>query len=252
MPAVIQIKDLVKDYKLGEVPVHVLKDISFEIERGDFVSIMGPSGSGKSTLMNILGCLDKPTSGSYELDGISVAKLNRDQLAEIRNKKIGFVFQQFNLLARTSAEENVELPLMYTDAPASGRRERAMKALLAVGLAGREDHQPSQLSGGQQQRVAIARSLVNDPSIILADEPTGALDSRTSIEIMAIFQRLNRDEGITMIVVTHDPDVACYSGRIIQFKDGKLHADEAIAQPRDARKDLELLPAEQPEELKSA
>ena len=248
MPAVIEIKDLVKDYKLGEVPVHVLKGISFDIERGDFVSIMGPSGSGKSTLMNILGCLDKPTSGAYTLDGVSVAKLDRDQLAEIRNKKIGFVFQQFNLLARTSAAENVELPLMYTDAPASERRERAMKALLAVGLAGREDHQPSQLSGGQQQRVAIARSLVNKPSIILADEPTGALDSRTSVEIMAIFQRLNREEGITMIVVTHDPDVATYSNRSIHFKDGRLRLDERLAQPRDAHRDLEQLPPEPPEE----
>ncbi len=252
MAAVIEIKNLVKDYKLGQVPVHVLKDISFEIERGDFVSIMGPSGSGKSTLMNILGCLDKPTSGSYKLDGISVANLSRDQLAEIRNKKIGFVFQQFNLLARTSAAENVELPLMYTDASARERHERAMTALLAVGLAGRQDHQPSQLSGGQQQRVAIARSLVNDPKIILADEPTGALDSRTSIEIMAIFQRLNHQEGITMIVVTHDPDIASYSNRSIHFKDGRLQADERVAQPREAGKDLEQLPAEQPEELESA
>ena len=251
MAAVIEIKDLVKDYRLGEMPVHVLKGISFEIERGDFVSIMGPSGSGKSTLMNILGCLDKPTSGVYTLDGVSVGELSRDQLAEIRNKKIGFVFQQFNLLARTSAAENVELPLMYTDAPARERRERAMKALLAVGLAGREDHQPSQLSGGQQQRVAIARSLVNDPSIILADEPTGALDSRTSIEIMAIFQRLNREDGITMIVVTHDPDVAAYSNRSIHFKDGRLQLDERLAQPREARKDLEQLPAELPEEVSS-
>jgi putative ABC transport system ATP-binding protein len=249
MAAVIEVEDLVKDYRLGEMPVHVLKGISFEIERGDFVSIMGPSGSGKSTLMNILGCLDKPTSGSYKLDGISVAELNRDQLAEIRNKKIGFVFQQFNLLARTSAAENVELPLMYTDAPARERHERAMKALLAVGLAGREDHQPSQLSGGQQQRVAIARSLVNDPKIILADEPTGALDSRTSVEIMAIFQRLNREQGITMIVVTHDPDIASYSNRHIHFKDGRLQGDERVAHPREARKDLEQLPAEQPEEL---
>jgi putative ABC transport system ATP-binding protein len=246
---VIEIKDLVKDYNLGQVPVHVLKGISFDVERGDFVSIMGPSGSGKSTLMNILGCLDKPTSGSYKLDGISVGGLNRDELAEIRNKKIGFVFQQFNLLARTSATENVALPLMYTDTPARERQDRAMKALLAVGLAGREDHQPSQLSGGQQQRVAIARSLVNDPKIILADEPTGALDSRTSIEIMAIFQRLNREDGITMIVVTHDPDVATYSNREIHFKDGKLQLDERIAQPRDAKKDLEQLPAEKPEEL---
>jgi putative ABC transport system ATP-binding protein len=251
MASVIEIKDLVKDYRLGEVPVHVLKGISFQIERGDFVSIMGPSGSGKSTLMNILGCLDKPTSGTYMLDGISVGNLNRDALAEIRNKKIGFVFQQFNLLARTSAAENVELPLMYTDVPAHERHERAMKALLAVGLAGREEHQPSQLSGGQQQRVAIARSLVNNPSIILADEPTGALDSRTSIEIMAIFQRLNREDGITMIVVTHDPDVATYSNRNIHFKDGRLQLDERLAQPREARKDLEQLPAEQPEEMAS-
>jgi putative ABC transport system ATP-binding protein len=251
MAAVIEIQDLVKDYKVGEMLVHVLKGISFEIERGDFVSIMGPSGSGKSTLMNILGCLDKPTSGTYTLDGISVGNLTRDQLAEIRNKKIGFVFQQFNLLARTSATENVELPMMYTDASARERRERAMKALLAVGLAGREEHQPSQLSGGQQQRVAIARSLVNDPSIILADEPTGALDSRTSIEIMAIFQRLNREKGITMIVVTHDPDVAAYSNRSIHFKDGKLQLDERLAHPREARKDLEQLPAEQPEEVSS-
>ena len=252
MASLIEIKDLVKDYKLGEVPVHVLKKISFEIERGDFVSIMGPSGSGKSTLMNILGCLDKPTSGTYMLDGISVGNLNRDQLAEIRNKKIGFVFQQFNLLARTSATENVELPLMYTDIPAIERHERARKALLVVGLAGREEHQPSQLSGGQQQRVAIARSMVNNPSIILADEPTGALDSRIGIEIMAIFQRLNREEGITMIVVTHDSDISAYSNRRIHFKDGKLQLDEKLANPRDARKDLEELPAEQSEEAVSS
>jgi len=243
---VIEIQDLVKDYTVGEMPVHVLEGISFRIDRGDFVTIMGPSGSGKSTLMNILGCLDKPTSGSYKLDGISVAELNRDQLAAIRNGKIGFVFQQFNLLARTSAAENVELPLMYTDIPARERRERAMKSLAAVGLAGREDYQPSQLSGGQQQRVAIARSLVNNPRIILADEPTGALDSKTSIEIMAIFQRLNREQGITMVVVTHDRDVANYSGRIIHFKDGRLQADETLAQPRDARQDLERLAAPLP------
>src|ERR1700756_886497 len=203
---VIEIKDLVKDYNLGEVPVHVLKGISFQIERGDFVSIMGPSGSGKSTLMNILGCLDKPTSGTYVLDGISVAQLGRDELAEIRNRKIGFVFQQFNLLARTSALENVELPLVYTETPARERRERAMLALASVGLADRADHHPNQLSGGQQQRVAIARALVNRPQIILADEPTGALDSRTSVEIMAIFQQLNRAQGISTIVVTHEPD----------------------------------------------
>jgi putative ABC transport system ATP-binding protein len=249
MTSLIQIKDLVKDYRLGEMFVHALKNVSFEIERGDFVSIMGPSGSGKSTLMNILGCLDKPTFGTYMLDGISIGNLSRDELAEIRNKKIGFVFQQFNLLARTSATENVELPLMYTDIAARERHERATEALLAVGLEGREEHQPSQLSGGQQQRVAIARSLVNDPSIILADEPTGALDSTTSLEIMAIFQRLNREKEITMIVVTHDPDIATYSNRNIHFKDGKLQRDERIPQPRDARRDLEQLPVAQPQEV---
>jgi putative ABC transport system ATP-binding protein len=249
MAAVIEIKDLVKDYSLGDVPVHVLKNISLEIARGDFVAIMGPSGSGKSTLMNILGCLDKPTSGTYKLDGISVGGLSRDELAEIRNKKIGFVFQQFNLLARTSALENVELPLMYTDTGAAERRDRAAKALVAVGLAGREEHQPSQLSGGQQQRVAIARALVNNPKIILADEPTGAVDSRTSIEILAIFQRLNRQDGITMIVVTHDPDVATYANRNIHFKDGKVRLDEVLTHTRDARQDLESLPAEAAAEL---
>jgi len=251
MAAVIEIKDLVKDYTLGDVPVHVLKNISLEIAHGDFVSIMGPSGSGKSTLMNILGCLDKPTSGTYKLDGISVGQLSRDELAEIRNKKIGFVFQQFNLLARTSAAENVELPLMYTDIAAAERHDRAAKALLSVGLAGREAHQPSQLSGGQQQRVAIARALVNKPRIILADEPTGAVDSRTSIEILAIFQRLNRDEGITMIVVTHDPEVAAYANRNIHFRDGRIRLDEVLAHTRDAQKDLEALPAEAEAELVS-
>jgi putative ABC transport system ATP-binding protein len=245
MASVIEIKDLVKDYKLGEVPVHVLKGISFQIERGDFVSIMGSSGSGKSTLMNILGCLDKPTSGTYILDGISVAQLQRDELAEIRNNKIGFVFQQFNLLARTSALESVELPLMYTDVLDRERHERARKALRAVGLAGREEHQPSQLSGGQQQRVAIARALVNDPSIVLADEPTGALDSRTSLEIMAILQKLNRERGITIIVVTHDPEIAGYSNRNIHFKDGRLQLDNRLTEPRDAEKDLDLVPVEQ-------
>jgi putative ABC transport system ATP-binding protein len=245
MTSVIEIKDLVKDYKLGEVPVHVLKGISFQIERSDFVSIMGPSGSGKSTLMNILGCLDKPTSGTYILDGIGVARLQRDELAEVRNRKIGFVFQQFNLLARTSALENVELPLMYTDVPDRERHERARKALLAVGLAGREDHQPSQLSGGQQQRVAIARALVNNPSIVLADEPTGALDSRTGLEIIAILQKLNREQGITVIVVTHDAEIAAYSSRNIHFKDGRLQLDERLDHPHDAAEDLKLVPVEQ-------
>src|SRR5262245_27367278 len=244
MAGIIRIQNLVKDFQLGEVPVHVLKGVSFEIERGEFVAIMGPSGSGKSTMMNILGCLDTPTSGSYTLDGISVGQLESDELAEIRSRKIGFVFQQFNLLARTSAVENVELPLLYTDTPASERHERAQKALLAVGLASREDHQPSQLSGGQQQRVAIARALVNDPGIILADEPTGALDSRMGLEIMAIFQRLNRDKGITLIVVTHDPEIAAYSRRTLHFKDGRLQKDERIEHPRDAGADLRALPGE--------
>jgi len=252
MPAIITVKDLVKDFQLGEVTLHVLKKISFDIERGDFVAIMGPSGSGKSTLMNILGCLDTPTSGSYTLDGISVGELGSDELADIRSRKIGFVFQQFNLLARTSATENVELPLLYTETPPRERRARALQALLAVGLAGREDHQPSQLSGGQQQRVAIARSLVNDPRIILADEPTGALDSRIGLEIMAIFQRLNRDEGITMIVVTHDPDIASYASRNLLFKDGRLQRDARIEQPRDALQDLQQFAVETAEEMAPA
>jgi len=238
----------VKDYRLGEVPLRVLKGISFDIERGDFVSIMGPSGSGKSTLMNILGCLDTPSAGTYSLDEIDVGNLGRDRLAEIRNRKIGFVFQQFNLLSRTSAVENVELPLMYTDISARERHERAREALLAVGLAERADHQPSQLSGGQQQRVAIARALVNTPSILLADEPTGALDSRNGLEIMAIFQRLNRAQGITVIVVTHDSEIAEYSNRSLHFKDGKLRIDEKRPHPRDASRDLEEIRPEQEEE----
>jgi putative ABC transport system ATP-binding protein len=245
MAPIIAIQHLHKDFQVGEVPLHVLKGVSFDIERGSFVAIMGPSGSGKSTLMNIVGCLDTPTSGTYRLDGTCVEDLDSDALAEIRSRKIGFVFQQFNLLARTSAAENVELPLLYTDTPSREHRERALRALRAVGLAGREDHQPSQLSGGQQQRVAIARSLVNDPAIILADEPTGALDSRMGLEIMAIFQRLNRNLGITVIVVTHDPDIAGYAGRVLHFRDGRLQRDERIRCPRDAEQDIARLPAEQ-------
>jgi putative ABC transport system ATP-binding protein len=251
MPVMIDIKNLVKDYRMGDVPVHVLKGISLVIQAGEFAAIMGPSGSGKSTLMNILGCLDKPTAGVYKLDGISVGELGRDRLAEIRGQKIGFVFQQFHLLARTSALENVELPLLYTNTPARERRARAEAALAAVGLGGREAHHPSQLSGGQQQRVAIARALVNNPRVILADEPTGALDSRTSIEIMAIFQRLNREAGITTIVVTHEPDIAAYAGRNIHFRDGRLQKDLAIAQPRSAAEELLQLPAQEEEELAS-
>jgi putative ABC transport system ATP-binding protein len=225
--------------------VQALRGVSVEITKGSFVAIMGPSGSGKSTLMNILGCLDKPTTGEYWLDEVNISTLNRDQLAEIRNQKIGFVFQQFNLLARTSALENVELPLLYNGKPNVDGKERAVRALHAVGLAGREGHHPSQLSGGQQQRVAIARALINEPQIILADEPTGALDSRTSIEIMGIFQRLNRESGMTIIVVTHEPDIAEYSNRILRFKDGHLVSDVAVEKPRDAAAELESLPVEE-------
>jgi len=247
MPQLIEIANLTKIYKLGDVTVHALRGVSLEIERGSFVAIMGPSGSGKSTVMNILGCLDKPTTGTYLLDGVNVSTLGRDELAEIRNQKIGFVFQQFNLLARTSAVENVELPLLYSSRELKDRHQKSMRALEWVGLAGREMHHPNQLSGGQQQRVAIARSLINDPQIILADEPTGALDSRTSVEIMALFQKLNRDSGMSIIVVTHEPDIAGYSNRIIRFKDGHLVSDERVAQPRDAQLELETLPAEEPE-----
>jgi putative ABC transport system ATP-binding protein len=234
----IRIENLTKIYTLGDVAVHALDGVSTNIERGSFVSIMGPSGSGKSTFMNILGCLDRPTSGIYTLDGEDVAHLDRDQLADIRNRKIGFVFQQFNLLARTSAVENVELPLLYSANGADPGHERALNALRIVGLAERAGHHPNQLSGGQQQRVAIARSLINNPQIILADEPTGALDSRTSIEIMAIFQRLNREQDISIIVVTHEPDIAQYGERIISFKDGHIVSDQAVRDRRNAEVEL--------------
>lgn len=234
----IRIANLTKVYQLGDVNVHALRDVSTTIDRGSFVAIMGPSGSGKSTFMNILGCLDRPTSGAYYLDGISVGELGRDQLAEIRNRKIGFVFQQFNLLARTSALDNVELPLLYSVNGVDRQHQRALNALRIVGLENRADHRPNQLSGGQQQRVAIARSLINDPQIILADEPTGALDSRTSIEIMAIFQRLNREKGISVVVVTHEPDISQYAQRIITFKDGRIVNDQPVRLPRDAAREL--------------
>ncbi len=249
MAEIIEVENVVKTYQMGDVVVHALRGVTLSIAKGTFVAIMGPSGSGKSTFMNILGCLDKPTSGRYELDGTTVAGLDRDQLAEIRNRKIGFVFQNFNLLARTSALENVELPLLYNGRPHRDHRERATRALHAVGLAGREDHHPNQLSGGQQQRVAIARALVNDPRIIMADEPTGALDSRTSVEIMAIFQKLNREQQITVVVVTHEPDIAQYADRIIVFKDGRVKSDRVIEQPRDAAREVEQLPELEEEEV---
>ncbi len=235
----IDIENLVKHYRLGDVVVEALQGVSLQIVQGDFVAIMGPSGSGKSTFMNILGCLDKPTSGVYRLDGVSVGELSRDELAGIRNKKIGFVFQTFNLLSRTSAVENVELPLLYNGTQGADRRTRALQALHAVGLSGWEAHHPNQLSGGQQQRVAIARALINNPEILLADEPTGNLDSRTSMEIMAIFQRLNREAGITMVLVTHERDIAAYAKRILQFKDGRLVRDERVEAPIQALEALQ-------------
>jgi putative ABC transport system ATP-binding protein len=225
MGSLIQVQDLVKVYSLGEVEVQALRGISLSVDKGEFVAIMGASGSGKSTFMNILGFLDQPTSGQYLLEGINGERLSRDELAEIRNQKIGFVFQGFNLLSRTSALENVELPLIYSGTPSSKRKEMAQNALSQVGLEGRSHHHPSQLSGGEQQRVAIARALVNQPSILLADEPTGNLDSKTSEEIMGIFQRLNRKMGITIIMITHEPDIATFAKRNIHFKDGRVVDD---------------------------
>ena len=229
MESLIQVKDLVKIYHFGEVEVQALGGVSLSIEQGEFVAIMGASGSGKSTFMNILGFLDSPTHGQYLLEGIEGEYLSRDELAEIRNQKIGFVFQGFNLLTRTSAIENVQLPLIYAHLSSKKRKEMAQKALSAVGLEGREHHHPSQLSGGEQQRVAIARALVNQPSNLLADEPTGNLDSKTSGEIMAIFQSLNRDLGITIVMITHEQDVAAYGKRKILFRDGRVVEDHNSA-----------------------
>ena len=234
MDALIQVHDLTKTYRFGDLEVRALRGVSLSIQKGEFVAIMGPSGSGKSTFMNILGFLDQPTHGEYLLEGIRGENLSRDELAEIRNRKIGFVFQGFNLLARTSAMENVELPMIYAKTSSSRRKEIAKKALAEVGLKGREHHHPNRLSGGEQQRVAIARALVNQPSIILADEPTGNLDSRTSTEIMAIFQRLNRDMGITIIMITHEPDIALFAKRDIHFRDGAVVDDRENPVPSNA------------------
>ena len=222
----IEAKGITKVYKVGDIDVNALNRVSSTIEKGEFVAIMGPSGSGKSTFMNILGCLDKPTSGEYLLEGINIGNFQRDELAEVRNKKIGFVFQGFNLLARTSALENVELPMLYNGMSVKQRREMAMAALKSVGLGGREGYHPNQLSGGQQQRVAIARALVNNASIIFADEPTGNLDTKTSAEIMGLFAKLNAQSNITIIFVTHEADIAAYSRRIIRFLDGCIVSDE--------------------------
>lgn len=241
-PPLITLDHVHKVYKMGDVEIHALRGISIHIERGDFIAIMGASGSGKSTAMNIIGCLDRPTRGRYFLDGQDVSKLSRDELADIRNRKIGFVFQGFNLLARTSALENVELPLLYVGAKHAERLRRATEALEMVGLGDRLHSMPNQLSGGQQQRVAIARALVNQPSIILADEPTGNLDSRTSVEVMDVFQQLNREHGITIAVVTHEHDIAQYASRIIVFTDGRIRRDYAVDAPRSAREELANLP----------
>ncbi len=229
MTALIETVDLMKIYDVGDSPVHALDGVSVTIDRGEFVAVMGPSGSGKSTFMNVIGCLDRPTSGEYRFDGMDVSRLGPAELAEIRNRKIGFVFQGFNLLSRSTALENAELPMLYSSIPAGERKKRALDALRLLGLEGREHHRPNQLSGGQQQRVAIARALVNDAPIVFADEPTGNLDAKTSVEIMELFVRLNRESGITMVVVTHDPDVAAFSRRVIRFLDGRVVSDEAVA-----------------------
>jgi putative ABC transport system ATP-binding protein len=242
---VISVRDLVKTYTVGEVIVRALRGADLDVEPGEFVSVTGPSGSGKSTLMHILGCLDRPTSGRYILDGRDVSRMSKDELALIRNRKIGFVFQGFNLLSRTTALDNVELPLLYNGAAklkTAERHKRAMAALTAVGLEDRSHHYPNQLSGGQQQRVAIARALVTQPTILLADEPTGNLDTRTSIEVMDIFQRLNIDRGITILLITHEVDIAEYGTRLVRFRDGRIQVDQPVLERRNAARELAALP----------
>jgi putative ABC transport system ATP-binding protein len=239
---VIRLENVHKIYDLGEIQVQALRGISLEVHEGEFVAVMGPSGSGKSTVMNILGCLDRPTRGHYYLDGVDVSGMSKDNLARIRNRKLGFVFQQFNLLSRTSALENVELPTVYAGISPEERTKRAMESLTRVGLADRAGHHPSQLSGGQQQRVAIARGLVNRPSILLADEPTGNLDSRTSVEIMQILQTLNDEQGLTIVLVTHEHDIAQFAKRTLEFRDGKLRRDNIVQDRLIAREVLQTLP----------
>ena len=246
--ALIALDHVHKTYQMGDVEIHALRGVSLNIRSGEFIAIMGASGSGKSTTMNIVGCLDRPTRGLYFLEGQDVSRLSKDELADIRNRKIGFVFQGFNLLPRTSALENVELPMLYLGLKAKERLARANEALELVGLGQRFDSTPNQLSGGQQQRVAIARALVNRPAIILADEPTGNLDSRTSIEVMEVFQYLNQDRGITIALVTHEPDIAQYASRIVVFKDGKIKRDYRVENRRSAHEELESLPPIEEEE----
>jgi putative ABC transport system ATP-binding protein len=250
--SVISVKDLTKVYKMGDYEVRALRGVSLDIEPGEFVSVIGPSGSGKSTFMHIAGCLDRPTAGQYLLDGRDVSKLSKDELARVRNQKIGFVFQGFNLLSRTSALDNVELPLLYNSKNGlrtKARHKRALEALDKVGLGDRHHHMPNQLSGGQQQRVAIARALINEPSIILADEPTGNLDTRTSVEVMGIFQRLNVEQKITVLLITHEADIAEYGTRIVRFRDGHIVADQPVAHRRNADDEMAALPPPESDEI---
>ncbi len=245
MATVISVRNLVKTYVVGEVEVRALRGVNLEVQKGEFLAVTGPSGSGKSTFMHIIGCLDRPTSGQYFLDGEDVSRMSKDALAAVRNTKIGFVFQGFNLLSRTTALDNVELPLLYRGGMKTAERHRrALAALEAVGLKNRADHHPNQLSGGQQQRVAIARALINEPSILLADEPTGNLDTRTSIEVMGIFQQLNRERNITVVLITHEHDIAEYGTRTASFRDGMVKTDHPVAQRRLAQAELLALPAE--------